>query len=285
VSRDFGSSDCIGIIRAERRETMSKLTEEQLAECARLSVAAERAVKSMPQLVEKYPELTREEGYVIQGIREKMVVAEGHKVIGYKMGATSMEKRRQMGSTMPSFGRLFEYMMLEGNKPLSMRELIHPKVEPEITFVLKEDLSGPNMNSAKVMHATDYVIASLEIIDSRYHGFKFTGPDAVADNISGARFKLGSVKISPLDLDLELLGVRMSINGEDVAFGTGAAVLGHPARAVAALVNMLHMTGEKLRAGQLVMTGAITASQPLKAGDKVVAEFASLGPVTLNVVD
>lgn len=272
-------------IIAERRETMAKLTKDQLSECARLSIEAEHAVRSMPQLVEKYPELTREEGYVIQKIREQMLVAKGHKVIGYKMGATSMEKRRQMGSTMPSFGRLFEYMMLEENRPLRRQDLIHPKVEPEITFVMKEDLSGPNMTSAEVMHATDYVVASLEIIDSRYHGFKFTGPDAVADNISGARFMLGSVKISPLDLDLELLGVRMSINGEDVTFGTGAAVLGHPARSVVALVNMLYNSGEKLKAGQIVMTGGITASQLIKAGDKVVAEFASLGPVTLEVID
>jgi len=264
---------------------MEKLNEEQLLDCAQMSVQAEFLKKSMPQLILKYPNLTRDEAYEIQTIREKLITDMGHRLIGYKMGSTSMQKRRQMGSVMCSYGRLFDYMLLNQDAPLKIEELIHPKAEPEITFVLKHDLTGPNVTSAEVMYATDYVVASLEIIDSRYDGFKFTGPDAVADNISGSRVKLGSVRLNPNELDLALLGVKVSVNGEDLEFGTGAAVLGHPARSVAELANMVYkQRGAFLRAGQIIMTGGITAARALKPGDKMKACFAYLGTIELGVI-
>lgn len=264
---------------------MTKLNEEQLLDCAQMLVEAEFSRKSMPQLIIKHPDLTRDQAYEIQTIREKLVTDMGYTVIGYKMGATSMQKRRQMGSVMCSYGRLFDYMLLEGDIPLKLNELIHPKAEPEITFVLKRDLTGPNVTSAEVMFATDYVVASLEIIDSRYDGFKFTGPDAVADNISGSRFKLGTIRINPNKIDLKLLGVKVSINGEDLEFGTGASVLGHPARAVAELANMIYkQRGASLKAGQVIMSGGITGARTLEPGDKMIASFAYLGKVELNAV-
>lgn len=264
---------------------MTKLNEQQMLECAQMSIEAEFSKKSMPLLTLIYPDLTRDQAYEIQTVREKLVTDMGYSLVGYKLGATSMQKRLQMGSTMCSYGRLFDYMHLDEDAPLNFSELIHPKAEPEITFILKRDLTGPNVTSAEVMFATDYVTASLEIIDSRYDDFKFKGPDVVADNISASRYKLGTIKMNPNEIDLQLLGVKVSINGEDLEYGTGAAVLGHPARAVAELANMIYkQRGASLKAGRIIMSGGITAARALKPGDKMIASFAYLGKVELNVV-
>lgn len=230
------------------------------------------------------PAWMEKEGYDIQEIRAEMTAAAGAKPVGYKMGATSMQKRRQMNSVACSRGILFDYMAIPEGGTLKLSEGIHPKIEPEITFFLKEDLKGPCVSSAQVMRATDYIVGSIEIIDSRYIDFKFTGPDAIADNISAFRYVLGGRRIDPNSEDLKLLGVKLVMNGENIDYGTGAAVLGHPARAVAELTSMLYKrNGAGLKKGQFIMTGGITTAHAVKSGDEVKACFALLGDVILHV--
>lgn len=260
------------------------MTEGQYQELAQRTLNAQREKREIPMLTKEFPELTRAEGYHVQSLREQLVLAEGHRLVGYKMGATSLAKRRQMGSKMPSYGRLFEhYQRPEGRFELD--QFIHPKLENEITFVLGKELKGPFVSVPDVLDATKYVVPSFEIIDSRYENFKFTGPDVVSDNISASGFVLGKHRLDPRGLDLTQVGATLYVDGEDVAYGTGAEIIGHPARAVAELANLLwQQEGRTLEPGMIVMTGSITAAMELKRGQHVKAVFSKLGSVEIEVV-
>lgn len=166
-----------------------------------------------------------------------------------------------------------------------MNELIHPKVEAEIAFILKEDVRGPNIDATDILAATEYIIPALEIIDSRYANFEFALPDVIADNASSSRVVFGSRLVPPVSLELDLLGVSLSINGEGKAFGAGAAVLGHPANAIAMLANMLSRKGKGLKAGEIILAGAMTEAVRFVAGDVVFAQFDQLGTVSFRSTD
>jgi 2-oxo-3-hexenedioate decarboxylase len=184
----------------------------------------------------------------------------------------------------PIYGYIFDYMVVSGQE-IAMRELIHPKVEAEIAFVLGSDIEGPGMTGAQVLAATEYVLPALEIIDSRYENFQFTLPDVIADNASSSRVVFGSKIARPTDLELDLVGVTLSINGKIRDLGAGAAVVGHPANSVAMLANMLARKGIKLKAGQTILTGGITGAVMLNAGDTVSAKFDGLGTVDFRVTE
>lgn len=260
------------------------MTEQEYGELARRTLQAQEENREIPMLTCTLPELTRAEGYHIQAIREELVLAEGHRLVGYKMGATSLAKRRQMGSKMPSYGRLFEHYQLQEGA-LELDRFIHPKLESEITFLLGKELKGPFVSVPDVLNATQAVIPSFEIIDSRYENFKFTGPDVVSDNISAAGFVLGQARVDPYGLDLTQLGATLYVDGEDMAYGTGAEILGHPARAVAELANLIwEQERRTLEAGMLIMTGSITAAVTLRRGQHIKTVFSRLGSVELTVV-
>jgi len=158
-------------------------------------------------------------------------------------------------------------------------------VECEVAFVMKHELRGPNCTAEQVLAATDYVLPAVEIIDSRFSGFKFDLESVVADNSSSALFVGGGRARYVEGLDLRTLGVVIEINGEIVAMGASAAVLGHPAEAIAMVVNILAEIGEVLPAGSFVMSGAITEAIAVKPGDNVVARFQELGSVSMRFVE
>lgn len=260
------------------------MTEVQYQELAQRTLKAQEENRAIPMITKEFPELTRAEGYHIQALREQLVLSEGHRLIGYKMGATSLAKRRQMGSKMPSYGRLFEhYQLPEGRFELD--RFIHPKLESEITFILAKELKGPFVSVPDVLSATKYIVPSFEIIDSRYENFKFTGPDVVSDNISASGFVLGARRIDPYGLDLTQLGATLYIDGEDMAYGTGAEILGHPARAVAELANLLwEQERRTLEPGMMIMTGSITTATQIERGHHIKTVFSKLGSVEIEVV-
>lgn len=227
--------------------------------------------------------LTIDEAYKIQAYLMDLKLNEGHKIVGPKMGLTSEAKLKQMNVEDPIYGYVYDYMVLSDGETLHMDELIHPKAEPEIGFILKHDLEGPGITTAKVLEATEYVFPAIEIIDSRYEDFNFTLPDVIADNTSASRVIFGSDIVKPEDLDLDLVGVTLSINGEAKSFGAGAAVLGHPAYAIAKLANMLAEKGEKVKAGQPILSGAITQAILLSKGDYVNAKIGGIGEVSCVV--
>jgi 2-oxo-3-hexenedioate decarboxylase len=162
--------------------------------------------------------------------------------------------------------------------------LIHPKVEAEIAFVLKDDLVGPGCHIGDVLAATDFVMPAVEVIDSRYKDFKFDLKSVIADNSSSSRYVTGGQARSVDGLDLKTLGVVMEINGEIVQLGAGAAVLGHPATSIAMLANMMGERGEVLKAGTYILSGAITAAVSVNKGDNVTVKFQHLGTVSFKFV-
>lgn len=264
---------------------MGQLTKEQMIQCAQASWEAEKERREIKMFTLTFPELDRTTGYQIQNLRTELVEEEGHKVVGYKLGSTSLRKRQQMGTATSSYGRLFDYMRISPGEPLQFDQLIHPKIEPEITFVLKKNLAGPFVTAAEVIAATDYITASLEIIDSRFEGFKFMGGDVVSDNISGGRFLLSERRYSPTASDISLIGVEIALNGVICGQAAACEIMGNPARAVAEFVNYYwkNTCGDSIKAGQFIMTGGITQAFALSRGDYVCARFGKLGPVELYV--
>ncbi|MBC8145671.1 MAG: fumarylacetoacetate hydrolase family protein, partial [bacterium] len=180
------------------------------------------------------------------------------------------------------YGVLTSSMIVNDGGTVRLSEMCHPRVEPEVAFILKKDLHGP-VTPVQAMAAVSGVCAALEVIDSRYRDFKFTLPDVVADNTSAARFVLGSNAIAPEGLDIGNLGIIFEINGVIVETGSSAAVFEHPARSLAELANMLARRGEYLRAGQIVLSGGATAAVELNAGDHVRAIIEDIGIAELRV--
>ena len=244
---------------------------------ARLAKAVAGRTPIAP-LSDEMPGLDVDAGYAIQALARE---AAGP-LAGWKLGVTSRAKQAQVGIDSPVRGFLAGANALDLGEPLASGELIQPRAEPEIVFIMSRDLSGPDVTGADVLTATASVATGIEILDSRYLDYRFTMPDVIADNTSAGRFLVGSPV--PLDgIDLRLVGVVLEHNGEVVATAAGAAALGHPAAAVAWLVRSLAAAGEGLLAGQVVLSGGLTAAVPVRPRDVVVASIDRLGSVELAV--
>lgn len=260
---------------------LNKKTIDELAiHCEKAEVEAFEITK----ITDDYPEMTYEDAYDIQWKARANKEAKGHKIVGMKMGLTSQAKMKQMGVPNPCYGYLADYFAYGDGAEIKIDELIHPKVEAEIAFVLKDDLQGPGCHIGDVLAATDFVMPAVEIIDSRYKDFKFDLKSVIADNSSSSRYVTGGRMRDVKDLDLKTLGVVMEINGEVVQLGAGAAVLGHPATAIAMLANMMAERGESLKAGEYILSGAITAATTVNKGDNVTVKFQDLGTLTMKFV-
>jgi 2-oxo-3-hexenedioate decarboxylase len=242
---------------------------------ARLAQArADRA--AIAPLTDGLPGLDVATGYAIQAVARE---AAGP-LAGWKLGVASRAKQAQVGLHEPVRGFLASASALDLGEPLVTAELIQPRAEPEIVFVMGRDLSGPAVTAADVLAVTAGVAAGIEILDSRFAGYRFTMPDVIADNTSAGRYVVGA-PVPPAGIDLRLAGVVLEHNGEVTATAAGAAAFGHPAAAVAWLVRALAAAGEGLRAGQIVLSGGLTAAVPLRPGDVVVATIDRLGTVEL----
>ena len=237
-----------------------------------------------PKITDEYPQMDWEDAYAIQEAIKQRKIARGCRIVGYKAGLTSHAKMQQMGVSNPVFGFLADYFSVPEGSAVKLSELIHPKVEPEIAFVTKAALKGPGCHIGTVLAATDFVMPAIEIIDSRYHDFKFDLKSVIADNCSSSRFVVGGRMRAVADLDLRTIGVVLEKNGEVVALGAGAAVLGHPAAAIAMLANLLGERGEEIPAGSLILSGAITEAVMVKAGDNVSLQMQGMGSVNVRFV-
>lgn len=244
--------------------------------------AAQRTASAIPKLTEDFPGMTLGDGYAIQLSLLRRWLAEGQRQVGWKAGLTSKAKMDQMGVRVPTIGFLLADMYRAENSLVRTDDLVHPRVECEVAFVTQTELSGPACSRADVLAATDFVVPAIEVIDSRFSGFKFDLPSVVADNSSSARYITGGRARRPADLDLSSLGVVLEKNGEPVAMGASAAVMGHPADGVAMLVNVLHELGLTLPAGSFVMSGGITEAVAVGPGDFVCARFQELGSIALR---
>jgi 2-oxo-3-hexenedioate decarboxylase len=244
---------------------------------ARLATAAEHRT-AIPPLSDEVPGLDAATGYAIQ----RLAQGEAGPLAGWKLGVTSRAKQAQVGIHEPVRGFLAAASALDLGQPLASSELIQPRAEPEIVFLMGRDLSGPAVTAADVLAATASVAPGIEILDSRFIGYRFTMPDVIADNTSAGRFLVGA-PVPAAGIDLRLAGVVLELGGEVAGTAAGAAALGHPAAAVAWLVRSLAAAGEGLRAGQVVFSGGLTAAVPLRPRDVVVASIDRLGSVELAV--
>jgi len=228
--------------------------------------------------------MTAADAYRIQMINVERRVASGRKIVGRKVGLTSVAMQKMLGVSEPDFGQLFDDMMLASGGECRVDSLMLPRVEPEIAFVLARELRGPGVTRQDVLAAADYVIPALEIIDTRIRDWKITLADTIADNASSARVVLGERKTQPFALDLAAVAMTLQKNGAVVEQGVGAAVLGHPAEPVAWLANKLAEFEQTLAAGSVVIPGALCRAIDVKAGDTIVASFEELGSVGVRFV-
>ncbi len=246
---------------------------------ARLDDAVVRAT-AIAKLTASEP-FSLADGYRIQRAGIALRRLRGDDLVGLKMGLTSRAKMVQMGVLSPIYGHLTKQMILDDGGSISRAQHVHPRVEPEVAYLLGKDLEGP-VTPAQALLAVDGVCAALEVIDSRYEKFQFTIEDVVADNASSSRFVLGSV-VRPRDFDAGNLGMVMEKNGVAAEIGSSAAIYDHPARSLAALANQLAPLGERLRAGMIVMTGGATAAIAVDVGDHVRVRVDGLGSAELFV--
>lgn len=257
-------------------ESMNK---EQITALARELYVAETSRTPVDALTNRYPEITNDEAYQIQLAGMGMRLEDGHTIVGKKIGLTSKAMQAALGVFEPDYGYITDKMMVMEGENISLDMVIAPKVEAELAFVLKSDLVGPGVTVAQVLQATAGVMPALEIIDTRVKDWKIKIQDTIADGASIGRI-IVSGSITPVEkLDLRYMGLVLEKNGEVVGTAAGAAVLGHPANAVAWLANKLADYGISLKAGEIIMSGSFTAACPVTAGDNVRATFTGLGAV------
>ncbi len=260
------------------------LNRDDIARLADRVEAAQLSAKPIQKLTDDYPQMGLADGYAVQSELRRRWIARGHRLVGWKAGLTSKAKMVQMGVDVPSIGFLMSDMARAENSAVRTDDLVHPRVECEVAFVTKASLSGPHCTRDQVLAATDFVLPAIEIIDSRFSGFKFDLASVVADNGSSARFVAGGRPRAVGDIDLRTLGMVMEKNGEIVGLGASGAVLGHPADAVAMLVKVLSELDEELPAGSFVMSGGITEAVAVKPGDSIVARYQELGSVSVRFI-
>lgn len=258
----------------------SQTAEKSISLAKHLASAWDEGVGVEP-VTELAPNLTVDEAYQVQLVTIKQEVASGKSITGKKIGLTSKAMQDSLGVGEPDYGHLLDSMVVKNRGTVKSSQVLQAKVEGEIAFVLKKDLVGPNVTSFEVMQATDYIVPALEIVDSRIKDWKITLADTVADNASSGLYVLGDKKFNVTDVDLKQIGMALYKNNTLINTGVGAAALGDPAKCVAWLANKLHAYGIQLKAGEVILAGALSAAAPAVAGDTFQAKFAHLGEVTV----
>jgi 2-oxo-3-hexenedioate decarboxylase len=261
-----------------------KLDPKTIASLAEHLETCQLQARDTPKITDEYPQMDWDDAYAIQDAILVRKLSRGLRLAGLKAGLTSHAKMKQMGVATPVFGFMTDDYALPDGAECKVSELIHPKVEPEIAFVTKRALKGPGCHIGAVLAATDFVIPGIEVIDSRYRDFKFDLKSVVADNTSASRFVIGGQALPADEVDLRTLGIVLEKNGQAVAFGAGAAVLGHPAAAIAMLANHLGARDQEIPAGTLVLSGGITEAVAVQAGDAVTLRVQGMGSVGLRFV-
>lgn len=224
------------------------------------------------------------QAYQVAEINTAARLAEpGRRVVGLKVGLTSRAVQQQLGVDQPDFGVLFDDMEHLDGDTIPMARLIQPKVEAEVALVVGADLAGETLSWSEFLRGLAYALPALEIVDSVIQDWKITLVDTVADNASSALYVLGNQPVDVGRLDLGALGMQMGINGQTVSVGTGAACLGHPLRAAYWLARTMAARGQSLKAGQVILSGALGPMVPLQAGDAVHASMGALGSVSCRM--
>ncbi|SNT59610.1 2-keto-4-pentenoate hydratase [Tardiphaga sp. OK246] len=217
--------------------------------------------------------------YAIQEANTSHWLAEGRRIVGCKIGLTSPAVQKQLGVDQPDFGILFGDMQVQSDKPVAKGRVLQPKIEAEVAFEMARDIVSAHPTAADIAEATAFVMPALEIVGSRIRNWEISIYDTIADNASSALFVLGQDKRPLGDLDLREVTMKMTRNGEVASEGKGAACLDNPLNAVAWLAAELGKRGRPLRAGDIVLSGALGPMVPAKSGDVFEATISGLGSV------
>lgn len=255
---------------------------EKIVQLSRHLSQAEVQRRGVAPLTELEPNLAIEDAYQVQLLTIHNKVDSGQHIVGKKIGLTSLAMQKLLGVDEPDYGHLLDQMVVENGDAISADRVLQPKVEAEIAFILKKDLAGPRVTALDVLQATDYVLPALEIVDSRIADWKIRLQDTIADNASSGLYVLGGKTLTVDQLDLAQIGVALYKNGEIMNTGVGAAALGHPANCVAWLANKMYEYGITLKAGEVILSGALSAAVNAEPGDHFQARFAHLGDVQVR---
>lgn len=225
-----------------------------------------------------------DQAYAVSAINTAARLKDGARIVGKKVGLTSKAVQQQLGVDQPDFGVLFDDMeYLDGDK-VPMSRLIQPKAEAEIAFVVGRDLAVQRPSYSQFLSVLEYAVPAIEIVDSAIVDWKLTLVDTVADNASCGVYVLGNQPVAIGAFALGDIGLQMDINGKAVSVGSGAACLGHPLRAAYWLAQVMGQRGEGLRAGEVILSGALGPMAALKSGDYVQARIGALGSVSCRMV-
>ncbi len=244
--------------------------------------AALRERHTVAPLTEREPTITIDDAYHISQRLLARRLADGERVIGKKIGVTSKTVQRMLDVHQPDFGWLTDRMRYEDGAEMPIgKELIQPRAEGEIAFLLRRDLVGPGITIADVLAATEAVMPCFEIVDSRVKDWKIRIQDTVADNASSGLFVIGREAVDPRKVDLVTCGMVVEKNGEIISTGAGAAALGSPAICVAWLANTLGGFGIPLKAGEIILSGSLVPLEPVRPGDRMSLKIGGIGSASV----
>lgn len=224
-----------------------------------------------------------EAAYAVAELNTQARLAEGRRIVGLKVGLTSKAVQMQLGVDQPDFGVLFDDMEFLNGQDAPVSTLMQPKVEAEVAFVVGRDLQGQAPSWGEFLGSLAYALPALEIVDSAITDWKISLVDTVADNASCGLYVLGDQPVAVGDVSVGEIGMQMRQNGQTVSVGTGAACLGHPLRAAYWLARTMAARGQGLRAGQIILSGALGPMVPVAVGDLVHADLGALGSVSCRM--
>jgi 2-keto-4-pentenoate hydratase len=250
---------------------------------ARALYDARRTRVPIPPFTDDDPSLGMADGYAIQRELIELLLADGDRIVGHKVGLTSKPMQQMVGVDSPDYGPVLASTIYRDGDTIPAGRFIAPKIEAEIVFVIGERLEGPGVTVTQAHAAIAGAVAAMEIVDSRIADWRIKLADTVADLASNGAMATSSRIVPITDIDTRLIGMTLTRNGELIDTGAGAAALGDPVAVVAWLANVLGGDGVALEPGHLIMTGALHAAVPMTPGDVFRAEFDRLGPITVRV--
>lgn len=227
-------------------------------------------------------EHNEELAYAIQQVNTNHKLVDGARIVGKKIGLTSIKVQEQFGISTPDFGILFDDMEVLNGLSLPISEVMQPKIEGELAFVLGGSLDNDMLTIVDIINSIDYVLPSLEIVGSRIENWNIRIADTVADNASASHYVLGHTPKMLDDIDIVNCKMNMTINGELKSSGSGKDCLGSPLNAVLWLARKMQAVGQPLQAGELILSGSLGPMVVVNAGDHVEAEFEGLGSVSIS---